>query len=71
MTYRVWYRSGAARLVDAETETEARGIARELGHLEAVDIKEALGNPKATEETKIDLIREYKLHTTIAKVERL
>jgi hypothetical protein len=37
-TYRVWMKDGYARIVNAESEDEARGVARELTEL---DIKGA------------------------------
>jgi hypothetical protein len=70
MTFRVWYKNGSARLVQAVNEEQARSIAREVAELDAQDISLAHTGAKASHPDRArELSNEWQGATTITKVE--
>ncbi len=74
MTYRVWFRDGSARLVEAENEAEARSLAKEGATLDAADVQQAylLAKKRACNAARAgELAKEWAGLTIIRKVEKL
>lgn len=71
-TFRVWYRDGSARLVSAADESSARGQAKELAELAALDISHAYTKAKKADPDRAkELAKEYIGRTVVTKVEQL
>lgn len=70
MTFRVWYRDGSARLVQADSKELAEGVGYSKACEDAQDIRSAYlcETPGGR---KDELLREYNNRTRVRKVEQL
>lgn len=71
-TYRIWYKDGSARLVTADSPSEAKALGRELAEMDAQDVSLAFTKAKKDNPDRArELQREWLGLTVVTKVEEL